>query len=87
MPDLTGPRYLHEVGWFVYHQRYGPITLGTSFGEEREEFSKWLLREVLDFCGRDLAWLADKTVVGLDKKVVLEEYTGPTDQRESTRRV
>ena len=43
MPDLTDPRYLHEVGWFVYHEQYGPITLGSNFDEERHEFSGWLM--------------------------------------------
>jgi SAM-dependent methyltransferase len=63
--DLTDPRYLNEVGWFLYHEKYGPITLGSSFDEERTLFSQLLLDEVLSYCGQDRKWLESKTVVSV----------------------
>ena len=23
IPDLNDPRYLDEIGWFLYHEKYG----------------------------------------------------------------
>jgi SAM-dependent methyltransferase len=63
IPDLTDPRYLDEVGWFLYHEKFRRDRFGASYVEERLAYSRMLLDEVLRACGRDPAWLADKTVV------------------------
>jgi SAM-dependent methyltransferase len=65
LPDVNDPRYLEEVGWFLYHEKHGQITLGDNFDEERAQFSRWFLEEVLALCGRQPEWLADKTVVSI----------------------
>ena len=36
-PDLTDPRYLDEVGWFLYHEKYGRNEFGGSYDAERRE--------------------------------------------------
>jgi SAM-dependent methyltransferase len=63
--DLTDPRYLDEVGWFLYHEKYGRTQFGGSYTAERLAYSRSLLDEVLDYCGQDRQWLADKTVVSV----------------------
>jgi SAM-dependent methyltransferase len=65
IPDLTDPRYLDEVGWFLYHEKYGRPRFGGSYDEERLAYSRLLLDEVLSYCGRDEQWLRDKTVVSI----------------------
>jgi SAM-dependent methyltransferase len=65
IPDLTDPRYLDEVGWFLYHEKYGRLQFGGSYDEERLTYSRLLLDEVLSYCGHDEQWLRDKTVVSL----------------------
>ena len=65
IPDLGDPRYLDEVGWFLYHERYERHQFGGSYDDERLEYSRLLLNEVLGYCGHDQAWLADKTVVSI----------------------
>jgi SAM-dependent methyltransferase len=65
IPDLTNPRYLDEVGWFLYHEKYGREKYGGSYDAERVANSRLLLEEVLCFAGRDTKWLADKTVVSI----------------------
>ena len=64
IPDLTNPRYRDEVGWFLYHEKYGREN-GGSYDAERVAYSRLLLEEVLRFAERDTKWLADKTVVSI----------------------
>jgi 2-polyprenyl-3-methyl-5-hydroxy-6-metoxy-1,4-benzoquinol methylase len=63
IPDLTDPRYLHEVGWFLYHDRFRRDCFGGSYEQERLTYSGMLLDEVLGSCQQDRMWLEDKTVV------------------------
>jgi SAM-dependent methyltransferase len=63
IPDLTDPRYLDELGWFLYHEKFRRDQFGGTYDEERLAHSRMLLDEVLRGCGRDPAWLCDKTVV------------------------
>jgi SAM-dependent methyltransferase len=65
MPDLTNPRYRDEVGWFLYHEKYGREKFGGSYDAERGAYSHLLLEEVLRLAERDTKWLADKTVVSI----------------------
>jgi SAM-dependent methyltransferase len=65
IPDMADPRYLDEVGWFLYHERYERHQFGGSYDDERLEYSRLLLDEVLGYCAQDHEWLADKTVVSL----------------------
>ena len=65
IPDLTDPRYRDEVGWFLYHEKYGRDEFGGSYNDERRAYSRLLLKEVLHLAGRDIDWLADKTVVSI----------------------
>jgi SAM-dependent methyltransferase len=65
LPDLADPRYLDEVGWFLYHERYGRHRFGGSYDDERLQYSHLLLEEVLGYCGQGQRWLADKTVVSV----------------------
>ena len=69
IPDLTDPRYLHEVGWFLYYEKYRRYyensNRSDSFEEERLEWSLNLLNEVLRYCDQDQHWLEDKTVVSI----------------------
>jgi SAM-dependent methyltransferase len=63
IPDLSDPRYLHELGWFLYHERFGRDQFGGPYDEERLVYSRMLLDEVLRCCRQDRIWLADKTIV------------------------
>ena len=65
MPDFTDPRYLDEVGWFLYHEKYGRDKFGGTYDAERLAYSKLLLDEVLRYLNRDLTWLANKVVVSI----------------------
>lgn len=65
LPDLTDPRYRDEVGWFLYHEKYGRDKFGNTYDAERSAYSRLLLEEVLSYIDRDLKWLADKTVVSI----------------------
>jgi len=65
IPDLTDPRYRDEVGWFLYHARYGREKSGGSYDDERIAYSRLLLEEVLTFLHREPEWLWDKTVVSI----------------------
>jgi SAM-dependent methyltransferase len=65
IPDLTDPRYLDEVGWFLYHEEYRRDQFGGSYDAERLAYSRLLLEEVASYLGRDTAWFQDKTVVSL----------------------
>jgi len=63
VPDLTEPRYLDEVGWFLYHEKYGRDQFGGSYDNERLAYSRLLLAEIVEYLGRDVKWLEGKTVV------------------------
>src|SRR5262245_27728693 len=65
IPDLTDPRYLYEVGWFLYHEKYGRSQFDGSYDEERWAYSRLLREEVLSYCGHQEQWLRDKTVVSI----------------------
>ena len=65
IPDLTDPRYLDEVGWFLYHEKYERDKFGGSYDNERLAYSRLLLEEVLKYMGRDQRWLEGKTVVSI----------------------
>jgi SAM-dependent methyltransferase len=64
-PDLTDPRYLDEVGWFLYHEKYGREQFGGPYDAERRAYSKLFRDEVARYLGQELAWFHDKTVVSL----------------------
>ena len=34
IPDLNDPRYLDEIGWFLYHEKYGRARFGGSYDAE-----------------------------------------------------
>jgi SAM-dependent methyltransferase len=65
IPDLTDPRYLDEVGWFLYHEKYGRDSFGGSYDAERRAYSRLLLEEVAQYLGQEPTWLEDKTVVSI----------------------
>jgi ubiquinone/menaquinone biosynthesis C-methylase UbiE len=65
IPDLTDPRYLEEVGWFLYHEKYRRDLFGGSYDAERLAYSRLLLEEVLGPLGRDVRWTESKTIVSL----------------------
>ena len=65
IPDLTDPRYLDELGWFLYHEKFRRDQFGASYTQERLAYSRMLLDEVLDACEQERAWLTEKTVVSV----------------------
>jgi SAM-dependent methyltransferase len=65
VPDFTDPRYVDEVGWFLYHEKYGRDTFGGSYDAERLAYSRLLLDEVAHCLGQDPTWLEDKAVVSI----------------------
>jgi len=65
IPDLTDPRYLDEVGWFLYHEKYRRDVFGGSYDAERLAYSRLLLDEVVAHLGRDVRWTEGKTIVSL----------------------
>jgi len=65
LPDLNDPRYLHEIGWFLYHEKYERDHYGGSYDDERLAYSRLLLEEVLQLSGHDTKWLEDKTIVSI----------------------
>jgi SAM-dependent methyltransferase len=65
IPDLNDPRYLDEVGWFLYHEKYRRDRFGGSYNAERLAYSRLLMDEVVRYLGRDAGWLEGKTVVSI----------------------
>ena len=51
--DLTDLRCRDEVGWFLYHERYGRYEFGGSYDGERLAYSRMLLDQVLRLAERD----------------------------------
>lgn len=65
LPDLSDPRYLHEVGWFLLQQKHAPAYAGGGYEAYRPQHSGLLKDEVLGFLGEGEEWLRDKTVVAV----------------------
>jgi SAM-dependent methyltransferase len=65
IPDFTDLRYLNEVGWFLYREKYGYNHHTQSYAKERLIWSQMLLDEVLGYCNHEQKWLKDKTVVSV----------------------
>jgi len=65
IPDFADPRYLDEVGWFLFHEKYGREQFGRSYDEERLAYSELFMDEVLSYCHHDKPWLEDKTVISI----------------------
>jgi ubiquinone/menaquinone biosynthesis C-methylase UbiE len=65
IPDFTDPRYLDEVGWFLWHEKYARERFGGSYDEERLTYSRLFMDEVLSYYGQDKQWLTDKTVLSI----------------------
>lgn len=63
IPDLTDPRYLDEVGWFLYHEKYRRDRFGGSYDAERVANSRLLRDEVAAYLDQSVGWFEDKTVV------------------------
>jgi ubiquinone/menaquinone biosynthesis C-methylase UbiE len=54
-----------EVGWFLYHEKYGRDEFGGSYDAERRAYSRLLLEEVAKHLKQEPSWLEDKTVVSI----------------------
>jgi SAM-dependent methyltransferase len=65
IPDFTDPRYVDEVGWFLYHEKYRRDEFGGSYDAERRAYSQLLLEEVAKYLKQDATWLTGKTVVSI----------------------
>ena len=65
IPDLTDPRYLDEIGWFLYHEKYRRGQFGGSYDAERLAYSRLLRDEVAGYLNTDASWLEGKTVVSI----------------------
>jgi len=65
IPDLTDPRYLDEIGWFLYHEKYRRGQFGGSYNAERLAYSRLLRDEVARYLNTEASWLEDKTVVSI----------------------
>jgi SAM-dependent methyltransferase len=78
-PDLSDPRFLDEIGWFLYHEAYERDMFGGSYDEERRAYSRALLDEVLKYCQRDSSWLTDKTVVSIGSGCTADLASWPAD--------
>jgi SAM-dependent methyltransferase len=65
IPDFTDPRYVDEIGWFLYHEKYGRDEFGGSYDAERRAYSQLLLEEVAKYLKQEPTWLENKTVVSI----------------------
>ncbi len=65
IPDFTDPRYVDEVGWFLYHEKYRRDEFGGSYDAERRAYSQLLLEEVAKYLKQEPTWLKGKTVVSI----------------------
>ncbi len=63
VPDFDDSRYLNEVGWFLYREKYGYNHFTGSYAKERLLWSEMLLDEFLACYGTDRKWVEDKTIV------------------------
>jgi len=65
IPDFHDLRYLNEIGWFLYREKYGYNHFTDSYAKERLAWSPILLEEFLSACGQDRKWLENKTIVSI----------------------
>ena len=65
IPDLTDPRYLDEIGWFLHHEKYRRGQFGGSYNAERLSYSRLLRDEVTRYLDTNASWLEGKTVVSI----------------------
>lgn len=63
IPGLSDPRYLDEVGWFLYHEKYRRDGFGGSYRAERLAHSRLLRDEVVACLREDARWFEGRTVV------------------------
>lgn len=63
IPDLTDPRYLDEIGWFIYHEKYRRDQFGGSYDSERIQYSRLLLEEITGILGWNAGAIEGKTVI------------------------
>src|SRR6476620_11264684 len=64
-PDLHDPRYLNEVGWFLYREKYGYNHYSGSYAGERLIWSEMLMDEFLHASGNCRNWLKNKVVISV----------------------
>jgi SAM-dependent methyltransferase len=65
VPDFADPRYLNEVGWFLYREKYGYNHHTGSYEAERLVWSEMLLNEFLQTSGHNKEWLENKVVISI----------------------
>jgi ubiquinone/menaquinone biosynthesis C-methylase UbiE len=63
IPDFGDRRYLNEVGWFLYREKYGYNHFTGSFAGERLVWSEMLLDELTTLFGKDRNWISTKAVL------------------------
>lgn len=63
IPDFSEPRYLNEVGWFLYHVKNAYNYDVAAYACERKASSRLLLDEVTALARKDPGWIGDKTVL------------------------
>ena len=61
---LDEPRFLDEVGYFLYYEREMRWDF-PDYDEERRSYSRYHLGEVLEITGEDEGWIHDKRVVNI----------------------
>jgi SAM-dependent methyltransferase len=65
LSDFSDPRYLNEVGWFLYYVKQTYKNDIAAYSEERKISSQMLLEEVTTLARKDLSWISDKTVLSI----------------------
>jgi SAM-dependent methyltransferase len=63
LPDLSDPRYLDEVGWFLHYKHKRRYEYGKPYDDERLENSRVLLEDIPAFCGISEDALRESTVL------------------------
>lgn len=77
LPDLSDPRYLHEVGWFLLQQKHKELYAGGGYEAYRPEHSALLEQEVLTLAGETEDWLEDKVIVAVGSGCACELRAWP----------
>ena len=77
LPDLTDPRYLHEVGWFLLQEKHKEIYEGGGYEAYRPQHSELLREEFLGLLDETEDWLADKTIVAVGSGCACELRSWP----------
>lgn len=77
LPDLTDPRYLHEVGWFLLQQKHVDVYQGGGYEVYRPQHSAMLQGEVLSLLEHDEEWLSDKVIVAVGSGCACELRAWP----------